>query len=78
VYVYHEPTAAAWNVSIQNRYPGETVIRSVGPLYDDSHISGSGCLVRSGGTRWTAYAQSNQMGSFAVSQLDEYEFDTAP
>jgi hypothetical protein len=47
---------------------------SHGPAYDDDHISGSGCLVRIGPNRWRAFAQTNQMGTFGVSALDELDF----
>lgn len=70
-YVYHEPTAAAWNgIPIASRYPGEVVAGSIGPRYDDTHISGFACLVRNTANRWTAYVQTAPFGRIGVEHLD--------
>ena len=61
VYVYHEPTAAAWTNTVAQRYAGATIINGcIGPAYSDTVVGGFGCLVRDKvvRTRWTAYAQS--------------------
>lgn len=69
-WVYHEPTAAAWTVTLAARYPGENVVGTVGPQYDDNHISGFGCLVRTGARSWTALAQTSRMNGIGVDALD--------
>jgi hypothetical protein len=63
VYVYHEPTSpASNNVPVATRYPNATAIINpgFGPLYDDTHVGGFGCMVRDSAipTRWHLYAQS--------------------
>lgn len=74
VYVYHEPTADSWTTSIQDRYPDDVVVGTVGPRYDDNHVNGYGCLIRIGPTRWRACVQTSAIGQVGVTALDELEF----
>jgi len=70
-FVYHEPTDTMWTAALANRYPGEQVVKSVGPAYDDDHLNGFGCLVRASPSRWIVYVQTCAMGQTGVTDLLE-------
>lgn len=73
-FVYHEPTSEAWgSAPAASRYPGETIVATIGPRYDDTHIGGYGCLARIGGKRWNVCVQTFPMNGIRVDDLQVQE-----
>ena len=77
VYVYHEPTAAAWTNSVADRYPGATILHAkIGPDYTNA-LSGYGCLVRDKmvATRWHVFVQTPAGVKMSKARLKEVVLD---